>query len=329
MKIGWSTWSETLVSHKVDSSGDAVWTLPLWQELKNRGHEIVWLQSHMGLPSGTELMNNIEDVDVAFFYWRWPFASKDKRFTARNQCFREQNRLISLFVGKNIPVLVFDGDHMILDNQVKVLHKAGVRLYRPELNILDKRFKQLIYPYPFSEDMLTIDQMPKSIPHTELIYIGNNYGRYDQFLKYVGTASELNVNTKVYGNWLEESLERESPEKIQEDSPHIDFRDRIPYVDVDKYLSSSWTTIHLAKDSYNSSGFMTIRWAEAARSNCYAWVPEEFNCGEDLIKISSGGEIAKIMAFDTGFISTRLERQKEFVRDHMLMSKWIETIESF
>lgn len=211
----------------------------------------------------------VPQVDVAFFYWRWYMPQP--QYADRQKAYVDQWNYIQAYRRIGTRVVVFDGDHKITGPEREQLHQLGVEVYAPELLPADGNI-MLMYPA----------LPPVSIPTTNafrlrsvtLGYVGNNYERYEQAVRlFGGPAAPV---SHFWGNWIDPGPDRKSPHEVERDFPNTVFHGRLSNAAVLDKLLDIEATIHLAKPSYCETGFITMRWAEAAATGTLAMVPSEF-----------------------------------------------------
>lgn len=251
-------------------------------------------------------------------------------YEERNKAYENQMRLIQLAGDAKVPLLILDGDHKLTQDDVSYINKhAKATLASPELSPR-KGFKQLFYPNPYELRNPMVNRMP-FFGNTELIYIGNNYERWDQWLEFVAKPSNLGMRVKCFGNWLESHPDRQTPEEVMAAAPNIDFPGRIGQKAViENYLVAD-TTVHLSKPSYCKSGFVTMRWAEAAAAGTFAFIPREFkHVPEDIMHVCGVDDGQQLY----GYYTTMEEKvwyegvflMQEWVRQNMTQEAWLEMI---
>ena len=129
----------------------------------------------------------------------------------------------------------------------------------------------------------------------EFGYVGNNYERDQMFLKYYSLPSGAlrggGIQTKVHGNWLQRSPERDSPESLVKRHPNIAFGQRASFQDSMRLLNGFICTVHITKPSYAEMGFASPRYLENIVVGTPALVPQEFKynslLGEEWVVSSS------------------------------------------
>jgi hypothetical protein len=160
----------------------------------------------------------------------------------------------------------------------------------------------------------------------DLIYVGNNYERWDAFDLYYIMASALGLKVAVYGNWMEKGPGRKDPEEVKALAPHIDFRGRIPQAEIVGTLAQADMTVHLCKPSYSATGFITMRWCEAAAAGILGLVPGNFVCPEayEDATIKSGEDIFWLhMNLKLNEYTDMVTQQQNWVRSHMTAENWV------
>lgn len=300
----------------------------LWSSLLSEGHSLIWLAQHEArLGDLTLKKGDPEDCDVVFFYWRWKMHESYKE---RNQFYTDQFILYDMCDQASIPYIIWDGDHKLTDEQIESFNKKShAYLASPELDPRDG-FHSVMYPNPHTLINPRENRMP-FFGDCDLIYIGNNYERWDQWLEYVAKPSKLGLNVRCYGNWLEPHPDRTDPREIVKLAPKVEFPGRIPqHIVVQKYFEAD-TTVHLAKPSYCETGFVTMRWAETAAAGTYGYIPKEFkNVPESLQQcvVKNGkGLVEKHRGMDENDWLRGIDAAQAWVDENMRAEKWIEMFE--
>jgi len=328
MKIGFHLWDPGLWSTEKNSAGGALWMRNLWTYLSDLGHEIIWLGQHydsIAEPAKGEGL--IEECDVIYLYWRWPMHEIYKE---RNKAYNNQMELIKIAAELGVPMVIGDGDHkMTLDDILYIQKKAKAVLVAPEL-APRKDFERLMYPNPYLMVNPLINRMP-FFGQGDIVYIGNNYERWDQWLEYIVIPSNEGLRVKCYGNWLEPHPDRRSPQTIKKVAPKVTFPGRLDQSSIiDTYLTADFT-VHLAKPSYCKTGFVTMRWAEAASAGTFGFIPAEFRHTPLELRgavVSSGKDLVttrRAMTEERWF-QVVLAQQK-WVTENMKVELWLDMLE--
>lgn len=270
-KIGWSCWAPGLTSKDHSSSaGTGLWVRSMLDMFIDQGHEVLWLlDDTLDAPEGTRLAAP-EECDIIFMNWRWQLPEKYKE---RNNLYYQQMEILNRVAGR-VPIVVHDQDHKISDKDLKHLQSfnRSIRLTAPEFFPRDG-FKTLHYTNAYGSQLME-DKMP-FLTFYALMYVGNVYERYDQAVKFIAPFSEM-FHTKVFGNWLEKGPDRPGPTKVRDDFPNVEFAGRIKQTSIIPNFLETTTTIHLHKPSYGETGFITMRWFEAAAAGIMAFIPDTF-----------------------------------------------------
>ena len=259
-----------------------------------------------------------ENIDIMFFSWRWLLPMDVKRYVTRNRAYFHQMRLIQHCLENDIKVVIHDQDMKIPDVNISFIKNSpGITLTMPALKP-PSGYSSLLYP--------VWEAIPNSFNYKwkrrqkALIYIGNNYERFDIVKKYLG-HHEL-PTTEFFGDWLEGREERESPETVRETFPHIDFCGRLSQNESIKQMSKYRATIHFAKPNYMKHQFLAIRWIEAILASTPALVPEEY--GLNLNLSISCWEEAESLLRSQKEMKSGLKEQIEFLHDTASLNKWYE-----
>jgi len=254
------------------------------------------------------------DLDVLFIEWRWPTYKN----SGPNKFEPDLDRQVELldYYHDKIPVVVWDTD-------LKLASSDEERW--PNMVVADPTLvpKSMLIPrvrLTFWSDFRSLLE-----PRTngiEFGYVGNNYERNEMFRKYYMDPSHLlrfhGIQTKVWGNWLQRSPEREEPEALISNNQFIAFSDRVSFFDSMKILNEFICTTHITKPRYATQGFCSPRYLENIVVNTPALVPEEF-CVNDILGkdwcVSSRSDIVyKVQQIKKMSVSERAElvdEQKE------------------
>lgn len=270
MNLLWHTWEPAMVSENTAaSSGGGMWMKFLFSKLTADGHNILWPVSakDKGIrpfsSKPVDYMKAVADCDVAVFAWRWEMPD----YPERNELFTRQMEMIEAAFAIGKRVIVHDQDHMITSSQRDWLLASGAQIYEPAFAPFEGS-QTLMFPYNFS-----FGPTKRASTSADIVYVGNNYGRTAQIAQII---EGLELKVDFYGNWLERSPLRESPEAIKWLLPNVNFKGRLPQEKIAKVLGNAKATVHFCKPSYAKNGFVTIRWAEAADAGTMAFIPSGF-----------------------------------------------------
>lgn len=326
MNIGWFSWAPGLVSDKdASSAGNTTWTKELLLLYQSLGHKVTWLVNEK--PPVFVQGGGPADCDIIFINWRWSMPA----YPDREALYLQQMEILDKWMGKKT-IVVHDQDHMISEKDMALI-KGNVILTAPELNPREG-FRTLHFPNPFTRGV-PIDYRYPFLTLKDFIYIGNVYERYAEAVDFFGSASEV-ASVTVFGNWLEPGPDRPGPDKVKKDMPNVNFRGRLSQRAVIDNLYEATATIHLHKPSYGRTGFMTLRWAEAANAAVVAFIPRTFWLPDDWketfnslgILVQDGRELASAYeAMLDGTWEQAVEAQRDFVADNMKKAPWIELLE--
>lgn len=322
-RVGIFAWAPGLNKAKGSTTaGNSVWLSYLIDRLEEADWEVVMLRTDMpGWYANGYL-------DAIIIMWRWKIPG----YPMRSKLHDVQWEYIQLAHEYGIPILIHDQDHMMTGVEVETLRNtSNVILAAPELRPRTF-FRELHYPNPYKL------KEPELGKIGDLIYIGNNYNRFDEAVEFLGGSAQKGLSVKVYGNWLEKSPGRESPEEVKKAMPKVQFCGRLPQSQIIDEMAKQWATIHLAKPSYYRNGFITIRWAEAAAAGILAFIPERFYLPEYFrqrmayARVSTGEDIYHRTPWASEFGSwhhaySAIRLQQELVRDTMTFYPWIDMLE--
>ena len=274
-KVGFLYWSPGLIGDFSTADPSWIWLLPLFDLLKSNDIQPCWLDPSTeveGLVKAT-----VKEVDMIFCYWRWQLPDTE-RYRPRNEAYAFQMKALTEAFSSNTPVIVFDGDLKIDLEQHRWLLQSGARLVMPAFYPLEG-YETLFYPMVYSEG--SYDPTGRN----GVVYIGNNYERYDMAVKYMswprysykGMSKAMDPKFTIYGNWVDPSPYRESPEQVRADFPNALFPGYLDQRLVIETLAKAKATVHIAKPEYASIGFIALRWFEAVAAGTPAFVPVDWH----------------------------------------------------
>lgn len=214
-----------------------------------------------------DLAPRVYNLDFVLWEWRWPIPGRNDRATMETNPesyqpdYLIQHTYLRLFKALNIPVIVFDLDYKLTNEDIiKYGIAAVVELGNKWQNNTLCTSRRVEIPFNFRH----INTFDVADPDVGTIYVGNRYERDWCIDKYLPNG------TVVHGNWTESN--RDSQQKW----PNHIFRDRLQTADMQKAYSAAAVTPLLAKRSYCEQGFMTARIIEAVFYGCVPLFIEEF-----------------------------------------------------
>lgn len=311
------------------SSAGAQWWRHLIDVLSN-DYMFIWANSQDKIaPDGFTHVSKcgVKNWDLAVFAWRWLLAPQ---YIQRNVLHTQQMELIGECVNHHVPIIILDHDDMIETTEFGYLKAIGARIMAPELR---PRYGVETLMFPDMLHMALPNPPSFSDRQYDLVYVGNNYERFNQAVAYLSLAS-LDKSTKFWGNWLETNPSRTSPTTVVTMLPNIKFDGRLQQDKILTALSDGMTTIHLHKPSYGPIGFLSLRWYEAVCAYTPAWVPSEFYLPplwqERMMKaiIHDGLELASKFAYwKQEDYQEVLEVQRTFCKEVFVTERWPEVFE--
>lgn len=333
--IGFHGWHPGLAGNNRSADPNDAWLVPLFQYLNKHRIRPVWLGQTHGVES--ELADQGYYADVKdklsgiFMYYRWPMSDAE-RYWDRNQAVRDQKIIIKLATEDGIPVAVFDGDYQISPSEQAWMSERDVLLLAPAL-APKPGFAQLFYP-PISGQYDEPKYPSRLVRRKSIIYIGNNYDRYDVVKHYFGFAADDKKAPELalYGNWMFSNSNRQSVQQVLDDFPLVRFYDRVDRQNVVQILSEAGATIHFAKTDYFRTGFIALRWQEASIARTPALVPREYMAlpRSVLGRVGSREELRTISyEILTGFWQQHVrDSQAEFIFNISKYEPWLLLLES-
>jgi len=251
-------------------------------------------------------------------------------YKERNAAFQRQGDLICEGIDHGIPMLIHDGDHKMMGFEIKELQRYPHFILTASELAPRPGFERLLYPNHHKIYDPHLIRLPFMGEH-DLIYIGNNYERWDQFLEYIAKPADLGLRTACYGNWLDPHPDRQSPKEVKEAAPNVKFLGRISQnIVIEKYFGAD-CTVHLAKPSYCETGFITMRWAEAASAGTLGFIPREFKhtperLGECVVRDGADLFRAYGKMKEAGWFH-KVKLQQEWVNKNMTFENWLDLIQ--
>lgn len=271
MRIAFNTYSPALTDNQMTSSATGIWFNAVVNHFIGRGDEICNVSVGEKYDRGPVLTRFFaKPVDAIILIWRWPMNSE--LYPRRAMAYERQLELIDLAIDHKIPVLIHDEDfkdgayeaYSLLRSKRVPVALTAPSMFSPTHSFL---------PFPMYYRRLAAAFVRKSF---DFGYIGNNYERYSQMRDWLKHPPIDFLTYHFWGNWLETSPERESPEQVKRDFPHVTFKGRLTQDQVISQLSHYRFTCHFAKEEYCKTGFVTMRWQEAACARTVAFVPDSF-----------------------------------------------------
>ena len=198
----------------------------------------------------------MNDLDLILLEWRWQINGRNNLELEGKDGWQEdlkaRNEILKQAKEYNVPVIVFDLDYKLTEDDVK---KYGIK-YVIELgnkwssSSLVKSKKVFI---PFDFNCINEFDVKMSCKNS-LVYVGNRYERDWCIDKYIPEDLE---DCMIYGNWKESG--RDSEERWK----NLNFGKRVQTSEMHDVYSDSIATILLAKKEYCDMQFMTARIVEA------------------------------------------------------------------
>jgi len=266
----------------------------LVDEMQRRGHTVVQVQKRRDddpYPGVEYNEHGFPEGDVLFVEWRWPTWKNDVRLggdRATESDYRRQCELLNHYHAKGMPIIIHDGDLkmtpeeeerwpnvQLADACIKPREQTRPRISMPWASSARRLFKPIEYSYNYT-------------------YVGNNYDRDPQFRKYYSQPSlalrQRGVQTKVWGNWLERSPERQDPSVLLRNNSYVTFGHRLAYKEIFSVINNSIAVTHITRDDYTPYGNITMRFTEAIQAGVVSLIPCEYEharpvgLGEFLVK---------------------------------------------
>lgn len=283
----------------------------LFDELIAKGHTVYSLQERrekIPYPGIEYHSQSFPDIDVLFVEWRFP-TYKNAGPGKFEPDLDRQTELLEHYHG-NIPVVLWDIDYKITHEDEKLWSQAIIvdPAYKPK-QITRSRQRLM-----FWSDWKTRMEVNPS-PSFDYGYVGNNYEREEMFCKYYSKPSAhlrgMGIQTRVNGNWLQVSPEREHPKYLITKHPHIAFGHRLNFDQSMQVLNRFIATTHITKPDYAQCGLVANRYLENIAYSVPALVPHEFAVndilGSDWVVSSSTDVIKKVIQLSEMSYDERVE----------------------
>jgi hypothetical protein len=300
----------------------------LVQELLDRNHVVYSMQKkreQIAYPGLIYAENRFPDLDLLFIEWRWA-TYKNYGPAKFESDYDRQLELLNYYHGK-IPIVVWDADLKITPDDEKQW---------PEMLVVEPTFKPCEFTLPrrplmFWTDFKQLVKPDYVLP--EYGYIGNNYEREYQFSKYYSNVAKglrhHGIQSKVWGNWLQRSPERLSPEELIKNNKFVSFCDRTSFYESMIKLSKFICTTHITKDRYSYQGFVTARYFENIVVGTPGMVPEEFLVNDILGKKWCVSSELDVISNVVKLSKLTFEQRNEVIQEQKmaLMSKYDFSVE--
>lgn len=208
-------------------------------------------------------------LDAVLWEWRMPIPGRNTDVDIQSSTFQPdyllQDKLLTYFKKEHIPVILFDLDYKIKDEDIEKYNIRGVL----DLGTKWRGYgKCETYQTSIPFDFTYINDYEIKEPTELIVYVGNRYERDWCIDKYIPEDVE---GVTVYGNWLESG--RDSAERW----PKIKFGKRLQLDEMYEAYSKASVTPLLAKKEYCEKGFMTARIIESVLYGCLPLFIEEFD----------------------------------------------------
>lgn len=249
---------------------------------------------------------NVQCIDMILLEWRWLIEGRNNLELEGSEGWQPdlklRNQIIDLANSNNIPLIVFDLDYKLTEEDIaKFGIKYVIELGNKWENSSLVKSKKVYIPFDFEYinefDIETNDFV------NSLVYVGNRYERDWCIDKYIPEDLE---NCMIYGNWKESGRDSEARWN------KLKFGNRLQTADMHDVYSKSIATILLAKKEYCKCQFMTARIIESIFYGCVPIFIEEY--GEDMIMGYAGKYSELLTAHDKNDVKIIVEVLKNNVQ---------------
>jgi hypothetical protein len=281
MKIGYSFWGFLGNGVTDTPDGGRSHRRPLTDALRDRGHDIVFLQENRDLKeAGDDLGgaytfdDGFPDLDVLFLEWRWPILGRNTTpcGTPGHTCdlHRQADLLRHYTHQTSTPTVIWDKDRRLPAN--------GPWRRRPHVAVCEAALTpspdahRLLFPAA-DEFLDSADPhvLAKRTRQTPLAYVGNQYDRDGEFDRYLAPAA-AQFSHVIAGKWDQTSR-----------WPQVAFSGRVPFGEVARIYGGALATVLLLPARYAAVGQMTQRIVEAVLAGCLPLAPATIRFAETFV----------------------------------------------
>ena len=277
MRIGYSYWGvcASLEQHRtelVNTPDGSRYVRPmLIDAMVAAGHQVYALQQRReSVPYPGLLYDSVNypELDALLIEYRWP-TYKNSGPTMFESDLQRQEALIDHY--RKIPTVVWDLDFKVTADYERA--RPWVKFVDPSI-VTNKLTKSRSF-FPFCTDWKPVFPVVEPLPVYG--YVGNNYERDDSFKRYYfdPLLYVWGIQTQMYGNWLQATLERPRPEHLVQKNPYVAFCSRQDAYTAMATINRFLCTTHVSKPEYYKKGLLSPRYVEALAAGCPALVPKE------------------------------------------------------
>lgn len=268
--------------------------------------------------------NGFPEIDILFLEYRWPITGRNTNLGATSSSYTpdydRQMELINFYSAKNIPIFLWDKDQKLTESDpVKTLVHY---ILEPSINPNDRNI-----PFLFPFDTKTFSRQSiynyeKASRSKNMIYIGNQYERDEEFKKYFSDIVFYEIEkSDVYWN------RTKYPERLQENIikfPGVNFFDRVWFSEVSKIYQRYFSTVLIAPERYYKTGQFTQRLFESIGNGCIPLCPSYYSSSRNVV-------IPKFVVDGTKNVAAKLmeisrldnEEIKDYLTNQYDICSWI------
>jgi len=200
------------------------------------------------------------ELDMLLVEWRWPIPGRntpDDVGAIGYQDDLERQRLALLhYSDAGVPIVVWDLDHKLTDEDRDMWSDAGVGFHVIETSVKPGKFRNRVEPPTIVADLLQHPIDERMSTH-HFGYVGSRYERDETIDEWIKPITPQNTHrAKFWGKW-------EPADGVKKRWPGITFAGRIGVKGFLEAYSRVSTVPLLAKKSYYETGFITPRSWEA------------------------------------------------------------------
>ena len=223
-----------------------------------------WLEAREDFQNKYTWNKGFPNIDLLFLEWRWPISGRNVNVENKSKNYtpdlHRQKEIVNYYaIQRKLPTIIWDKDiKMETDNPLRDL--SNVKVMEAALFPRGEADSLL---FPVSDEALKqannkIETILNNEIDRSLVYIGNQYGRDEEFDEYFAKpVLANNLSHEVFGKWKNRSR-----------WPSINFRERIGFCKVHALYRCSTATVLLVPRRYAAVGQMTQRIFEAVLAGC-------------------------------------------------------------
>jgi hypothetical protein len=207
----------------------------------------------------------LPDLDMVLVEWRFPIPGRNTAADVGKPGYQgdlaRQQQVLSHYGPKGVPIVIWDLDHKLTQEDIDRMSSAGYRIAVVETSARPRVWFRTgpsirVEPPIRAADLLQ-HPIDRKTPIHHLGYIGSRYERDDVIDEWIGPIARPNTHrVKFWGKW-------EPDDEVRARWPGVTFAGRVGVKDFRRAYSRVAACPLLAKRSYLETGFITPRPWEA------------------------------------------------------------------